>query len=81
MEVYLHVFLTSAQCPESFTLGKEPLILIGHLDRRLGVPQSRSGRCEEGKVFFPCQESNHYSSAVQPVARHCTDLAIPAPRS
>jgi hypothetical protein len=46
------------------------------LDRKLGGPQSRSGRCEEDKNLPP---AGNTTRSVQPVARHYTDWAIPNP--
>jgi hypothetical protein len=48
-------------------------------DRRLGGPQSRSGRIGEQKIFDPTRDSNSNPSVVQPVASHYTDYAILAP--
>jgi hypothetical protein len=45
------------------------------LDRRLGEPQSRSGRGDE-KNSNPRQESNPRIPTVQPVAQHYTGWAI-----
>jgi hypothetical protein len=45
------------------------------LDRRLGGPQSQSGRAED-KNLVPARVQ---SLAVQPVARCYTDWAIPSP--
>jgi hypothetical protein len=45
------------------------------LDRRLGEPQSRSGRHGEVKILDPHRDSNPDPSVVQPV-----DVAIPAHR-
>jgi hypothetical protein len=56
VDVYIHLFLTSAlvgggqlHAPAALPPGKAPPV---PLDRRLGGPQSRSGRCEEQKIFF-----------------------------
>jgi hypothetical protein len=76
------LFLTSildggdwwASCPGYFTPSKEPLY---PLDKRLGGPQSRSGRCGEEK-FSSAYDGNR-TPAVQPVTRCYTDWAIPAP--
>jgi hypothetical protein len=43
------------------------------LDRRLGGPQSRSGRGGEGKNSQPCRESNTDHPIVQPAASRYTD--------
>jgi hypothetical protein len=45
------------------------------LDRRLGGPQSQSGRCGEEKNLTL---AGNRTPAIQPVARRCTDWAIPA---
>jgi hypothetical protein len=48
------------------------------LDRRLGVPQNRSGRViEKKKMLSPHRESNPDHAIVQPVTSHFTDLATP----
>jgi hypothetical protein len=39
------------------------------LNSRLGGPQGRSGRIEEGKMCFPCRESNQDSSVVETAAQ------------
>jgi hypothetical protein len=46
------------------------------LDRRLGGPQSRSGR--SGENSWPYRDSNSNLSVFQPVASRYTDWAIPA---
>jgi hypothetical protein len=46
---------------------------------RLGGPQSRSGWRREEKIFDPTGTRNSDLSAIQPVARHYTNYAIPAP--
>jgi hypothetical protein len=46
------------------------------LDRRLGGPQSRSGRFGEEKILDPTG-TNSDPSVVQPVASRNTDFAIP----
>jgi hypothetical protein len=48
------------------------------LDRRLGGPQSRSGRRGEEKILDPTGTRNSDPLVVQPVASHYTDRAIPA---
>jgi hypothetical protein len=48
------------------------------LDRRLGGPQSRSGRLREEKIRH-CRDSNSDPSVIQPVVSRYTDYAIPAP--
>jgi hypothetical protein len=52
--------------PAALLPRKEPLVPLGS---RLGGPQSRSGHCGEQTNRTP---------VVQPVARRCTDWAIPA---
>jgi hypothetical protein len=47
------------------------------LDRRLGGPQSQSGR--HGENAWPYRDSNSDPSFIQPVASRYTDWAIPAP--
>jgi hypothetical protein len=44
--------------------------LLYSLDRRLGGPQNRSGRCGEDKIFYPCRESNPNCPARCPSRRH-----------
>jgi hypothetical protein len=48
------------------------------LDRRLGGPQSRSGRSGEEKNSQPRQESNPRTPIIQPVDQRYTDWAITA---
>jgi hypothetical protein len=48
------------------------------LDRRLGGPQSRSGRGED-KILDPTRTHNSDPLVVQPVASHDTECTIPAP--
>jgi hypothetical protein len=48
------------------------------LDKRLGGPQSRSGRGGKKKNSQPRRESNPRTPIVQPVAQRCTDWAIMA---
>jgi hypothetical protein len=47
--------------------------------RRLGGPQSRSGRYGEEKIFDPTGTRTPTPLVVQPVASRYTDWAIPAP--
>jgi hypothetical protein len=47
------------------------------LDRRVGGPQSRSGR--RGEKSWPYSDSKCDSTVAQPVASRNTDCAIPAP--
>jgi hypothetical protein len=54
-----------------FTSGKEPPY---RLYRRLGGPQSRSGRCGEGKNL---SHAGNRTPAVHPTARHYINWAIP----
>jgi hypothetical protein len=46
------------------------------LDRALGGPQSRSGRCEEVKILDP---TGTLTSTLQPVASHNNDCTTAAP--
>jgi len=72
VEAYLHSFLNlvlefhgQLQAPVALPLAK-----ISHctLNRRLGWPQSRSGRFgEEKKISCPKRESKDYSLVVQPL--------------
>jgi hypothetical protein len=48
------------------------------LDRRLGGPQSRSGRRGEEKILEPTGTQTPTSSVIQPVASRYTDYDIPA---
>jgi hypothetical protein len=82
VEVGLHSFLTSAQGGEwlasrfgQFIQWKKPLCPF---NTRLGGPQSRSGRCGEGKISCYCWESNHDSSVVQPVPCQHAHWTLPA---
>jgi hypothetical protein len=50
------------------------------LDRKLGGPQSRSGRFGEEKILDPTWTGTPTPSVVQPVASRYTDYAIPAPK-
>jgi hypothetical protein len=63
------------QAPAALPPGKDPLV---SLDRRLGGPQSRSGRGGEEKNSQPRRESNPRTPIVQPVAQCYTDWAITA---
>jgi hypothetical protein len=49
------------------------------LDRRLGGPQSRSGRFGEENISWPYRDLNSDPWVVQPVASRYADYAIPAP--
>jgi hypothetical protein len=63
--------------PAGLTAGKEPLY---PLDRRVGGPQSRSGRSgEEKNSQPPSRESNPRTPIVQPVAQRYTDWATTVP--
>jgi hypothetical protein len=61
------------QAPAALPPEKEPLL---PLDRRLGGPQSRSGRGGEEKNFSPCRDSNPRTPIVQAIAQRYTDWAI-----
>jgi hypothetical protein len=51
--------------PAALLPGKEPLVYL--LDRRLGGPQSHSGRGGEEKIPSSLRESNPRTPIVQPV--------------
>jgi hypothetical protein len=78
VDVQIHIFLTSAlvggewsaslRC--RFTPGKEPPY---QFYRRLGGPQSRSGRYGEVKIFYPTGTLTPSPLVVQPVASRYTD--------
>jgi hypothetical protein len=56
-----------------------PLYSRYPLDKRLGGPQSRSGRFGEEKILAPYRDSNSDPSLVQPIVSRYTDCATPAP--
>jgi hypothetical protein len=56
-----------------YSQGKSPWY---PLDRRLGGPQSRSGRGGEDKIPSPCRKSNPRTPIVQPLGQRYTDWAI-----
>jgi hypothetical protein len=58
----------------AFPLGKDPRY---PLDRKLGGPQSRSGRCEEENNFST--PAGKRTPPVQPVAPHYTIWAMAVP--
>jgi hypothetical protein len=67
----------SGQLHARFTPGKERPVPI--LYKRLGGPQSRSGRYGEVKIFYPTGTLTlPPPRVVQPVASRYTDWAIPA---
>jgi hypothetical protein len=59
-----------------YSRGKSPRYPV---DRRLGGPQSRSGRHGEVKILDTTGDSNSDPSVVQPVASRYTDYSIPIP--
>jgi hypothetical protein len=61
--------------PAALLPGKQPQVPIG-LDRRLGGPQSQSGRHGEVKILDPT--GIRTPLVVQPVVSRYTDYAIPA---
>jgi hypothetical protein len=80
VDVYTHTFLLSAgqlHAPAALPPGKEPRY---PLDKRLGGPQSRSGRHREEKILDPTGTRLSGPSVIQPVASRYTDYAIPAHR-
>jgi hypothetical protein len=48
------------------------------MNRRLGGLHSLSELLENRYISYPCRESNHDSSDIQPLPGHYTDWAIPA---
>jgi hypothetical protein len=60
--------------PAALLRGEQPRY---PLDRRLGGPHSRSGRCEDEKNLLPLPESNLDSSVVQSVAWSLYRLSYP----
>jgi hypothetical protein len=64
--------------PAALPPGKEPPV---PLDRRLGGPQSRSGRHGEEKILTPTGTRNSEPSVLRFLASRYTDCAIPAPVS
>jgi hypothetical protein len=85
VDVYIHIFLTSALAlgewsasrPGRFTPGERALGT--QWIRRVGGPQSLSGRRGEEKILDPTGTCTPTSSVVQSVASRYTDYAIPAP--
>jgi hypothetical protein len=84
VDVYIHIDLISAlvggewsaSFPGRFTPGgKCPRYL---LDRRLGGPQSRSGRGGEETIFLRYRDSNSNPSVVQLIAGRYTDCTVGA---
>jgi hypothetical protein len=61
--------------PTALPRGKRPWY---PLDRRLGGPQSSSGRGGEEKNSQPSREPNPSTPIIQPVAQRYTDWAIMA---
>jgi hypothetical protein len=72
MDVYIHIFLTlalvggewSSSHPGSFATGERSSRYP--LDKRLGGPQSRSGRCGEVKILDPTEAGNPTSQSSSP---------------
>jgi hypothetical protein len=73
VDVYIHIFLTSALAEGEWSASRPWY----PLDGILGGPQSRSGRRgKENSVSY--RDSNYDLSVVQPVAGRYTDYAIRA---
>jgi hypothetical protein len=85
VDVYIHIFLTSALTGNEWSASRpKPLYPRGNspryaLDRRLGGPQSRSGRRGEEKILDPTWTLTLNPSIVQPIASRYTDYTIPSP--
>jgi hypothetical protein len=78
------IFLTSALVGSEWSTSRLGRLPRGKspqypLDRRLGGPQSPSGRRGEEKILDLTGTRTPNSSVVQPVASRYTDYAIPVP--
>jgi hypothetical protein len=70
VNVYIHIFLTSALAGGEWSASRPGRFTSGDriLDRRLGGPQSQSGRLGEENIIEPYRDSNSEPSVVQPIA-------------
>jgi hypothetical protein len=73
VDVQIHIFLTSALVGGEWSVSRSCRVTPG--DKRLGGPQSRSGRRGEDQNLDP----NPDPSVVQPVVSRYIDCAIQAP--
>jgi hypothetical protein len=85
VDVYIHIFLTSAIAGGEWSASRSDHFTPGEraprypLDRRLGGPQSRSGRRGEKEILDHTGTRTPTPFVVQPVASRYIDYAIPAP--
>jgi hypothetical protein len=86
VDIQTHILLTSALVGGEWSASRLDRFTPrerasgAHWIRRLGGPQSQSGRRGEQKILAPTGDSNSDPSAVQPVANHYTDYANQAPQ-